>query len=265
MARRSKSKTSIKLDLSNVGESFRADEEYHVKVSECTLEEGTNAPYFKLKFVGVDKEFEKSAMYHNASTSESSLWRLRPLMEALGMDIPNGPMEVDAEDFIGRECMCSTFKDTYQGGSSVKPDEFWPVDGDDSKGSAKGDSEDEIDLDEIDDDDIKKIAKELGIKGRKADVLREAIAEKDDDEIREAAEAAGVDIDGEEEEEEPQKKSGGKSKKVSSDDIQGMSEDDLEELIEEHELDVDLDDYRTLKKKRNAVIDALEEGDLIED
>ena len=262
MARKKKS-SGVRVDLSKVGSAFSPNEEYEVICEECTLEEGQKAPYFKLKLRGVN-DYSDSTMYHNASTSDESLWRLRPLLEAFGIEIPDGPMDLEAEDFIGKHAMCSTFKDTYAGGSSIKPDEFWPVDG---ASSSSGDDDDDggLNLDEIDDDDIKKIAKELGVKGRKPDQLREKLAELDDDEIREAAEEAGVDLDNDEEEEEKPKK-GDKKKKASitSEAVAEMNEDELEELIEEHELDVDLGDFRTLRKKRNAVIDAAEEADIIE-
>jgi len=44
-----------------------------------------------------------------------------------------------------------------------------------------------------------------------------------------------------------------------------MDEEELEALNEEHELEVDLDDFKTLRKKVRAVLDALEEKDLLEE
>ena len=259
MARRRRKSSKVTVDLSDVGSTFSPNEEYQVICDECTLEEGQKAPYFKLKLKGIG-EFSDSVMYHNASTSDESLWRLRPLLEAFGMEIPDGPMDLSPDDFVGKQAMCSTFKDTYSGGSSIKPDEFWPVDG------GGVDDADEIDLDEIDDADIKKIAKELGVRGRKPDQLREKLAEFDDDELLEAAEGAGVELGAEEEEEEkPSRKSRKKKKEsLTSEAIGEMNEDELEDLVEEHELDVDLGDFRTLRKKRNAVIDAAEEAGVIE-
>lgn len=43
-------------------------------------------------------------------------------------------------------------------------------------------------------------------------------------------------------------------------DVSDMDEDDLKEVIEEHGLDVDLDDYSSIKKKRKAVEEALSSG-----
>jgi phage portal protein BeeE len=42
-----------------------------------------------------------------------------------------------------------------------------------------------------------------------------------------------------------------------------MNQDELEELIEEHELEVDLDEHKTLRKKRAAVVDAAEEAGIL--
>lgn len=53
--------------------------------------------------------------------------------------------------------------------------------------------------------------------------------------------------------------------KVTSDDITEMSAEELEEIIDDKDLDVDLDDYKSLKKKRKAVAEALEEPDEGED
>jgi hypothetical protein len=62
------------------------------------------------------------------------------------------------------------------------------------------------------------------------------------------------------------KKSKGKSKKKTwtEDEIQEMSEEELDEVVEAADLEIDLSEHRTLRKKKNAMIDALEEAELIE-
>lgn len=52
---------------------------------------------------------------------------------------------------------------------------------------------------------------------------------------------------------------------LSQDDINDMSEEELADVIEEHDLDVDLDDFKTLRKQRAAVIDAAQEAGLLEE
>lgn len=69
-----------------------------------------------------------------------------------------------------------------------------------------------------------------------------------------------------EDEESKGKKSSKKAKdQISADDVMDKDEDELQELIDEHDLEVDLDDYKTLRKKASAVIDALTDAGLLAD
>ncbi len=314
---RGKASTSVRVDLSNISKAFEPGQEYAIRVVECTLEEGQKAPYFNLKIQGLEGgDYENSVMYHRASTGEASLWRLRPLLEAFQFDIPEGPLDLDAKDFVGREAMCSTYLDRYDGGSSVKPDEFWPLE--EGAGGKKDESED-FDLDDIDDDGIEALAEELDVKGRNVAAKRKALAKLDQDDVAEAWEKVGgeskkeseFDLDelddddlmalaehmelkastakraksalAKEDEEDvataweelqeeraakEKKSSGGKSNKrdskkkesVTEDQIQEMNEDELEEVVTNFDLDLDLSEHKTLRKMKNAVIDAMEEG-----
>ena len=53
--------------------------------------------------------------------------------------------------------------------------------------------------------------------------------------------------------------------KYTAEQIQDMDTDELKDVIKKHDLDVKLKDYKTAKKKANAVIEALEEEDLMEE
>ncbi len=77
--------------------------------------------------------------------------------------------------------------------------------------------------------------------------------------------------EGEEEEKKPARKSSAKDEKkskkltpLSGDEVIEMSEDELEEVVERYELEINLEEFKTLRKKQNAVCDALEEKDLLE-
>ncbi len=59
------------------------------------------------------------------------------------------------------------------------------------------------------------------------------------------------------------KKPAPKVEKIDPADVRNMDVDQLGELIEEHELEVDLKEHQTLRRKVNAVIDALEAKDLL--
>lgn len=317
MARRArKSSTKRSVDFSNVGKPFEKDMDVHLVVKAANWEEGQAGDYIAIEFCGKDEEYENSSIYHNASFAPKALPRTRALLEAMGYEV-DGEMEIDTDDLIGLEVMATTYEDRYDGGKSIKADDFWPAETDDKpsksskgvrggtrgkkdeedeapakgkkggKGKAKAEPEAaELDLDEISDKDIKAIGKALKIKTKDADEIRAELADIDEDDIREAAEELEIELPGgeadEPEEEAPKKgkgrgkasdagskkESGGKSKKAatwSSDDIMEMSEEELEEVIEQADVEVDLDEHKTLRKKKNAVIDALTEADLLEE
>lgn len=310
---RGRAKSSVRVDMSNISKAFEPKQEYAIRITEASLEEGQKAPYFNLKIQGIEGgDYENSVMYHRASTGEASLWRLRPLLEAFGFEIPDGPLDLDASDFVGRTAMCSTYLDRYDGGSSVKPDEFWELE---DSGVAGGDGSKDFDLDDLDDDEIDALAEAVGATGRNTNAKKKALAKMDiedlaeafadladkegddgddgedskefdidsldDDELKSLGEALGVTakttkrikmaiekMDQEEvaeawaelNEEKEEQKASGKKGAVTEDDIQEMNEDELEALVEEHELDLDLSEFKTLRKMKNAVIDAMEEG-----
>ena len=64
------------------------------------------------------------------------------------------------------------------------------------------------------------------------------------------------------EEDAPKKK---KKKGLTSDDVLELDDEGLEELVKEHELEVDLEEYNTTRRKRAAVIEALTEAGVIEE
>lgn len=53
--------------------------------------------------------------------------------------------------------------------------------------------------------------------------------------------------------------------KVAQSEIEDMSQEELEDFLKEHDLDVDLSEFKTLRKMKAAVVDAATEADLIED
>lgn len=215
---------------------------YKVSVSEVTREEGDKAEYFKWKFSVIENadgedEFEGAALYLNTSLLENSLWNLKGLLQALGEDVPNDEMDIDLEDMVDKECMVVVEHDEYEGRPQAKVVDYSPVE---EKSSKKKRSK--KDKDDADDDDDKKDKKSR--KSRKDD------AEDEDEDDKKSS----------------KKKRGKKDKdKVKQSDVQEMSQDELEECVEEHSLDVDLGDFKTLKKMCNAVIDALEKEDLLDD
>lgn len=240
--------------------------EYVVEVSEVTEEEGNAAPYFKWKFKVCEGDCTGGMLFYNTSLATQALWNLRSLMEALGVDVPDDDEEIDIEEFIGKTLMVTVEHDTYEGKKQSKIVDFWPDKKEDKKGGKSKKPARDAEEDEAEEDDAPR-------KPTRAEKRRAAKASKKDDDGED-----GESDDGDEAEADEPKSRGSRSsrggsadkkvakKKVSltQDEVQDMGEDELVDLVAEHELDVDLDDLSTLRKKKAAVIDALEEAGVIE-
>jgi hypothetical protein len=95
--------------------------------------------------------------------------------------------------------------------------------------------------------------------GRKRTRIVDVLPEDAEEEPEEEDERTEV-------EDEPEEPDGGEDlDPLSEDEVLEMKTSDLEDVIEDYELDVDLGEYKTLGKKRNAVLDALEEAGYIEE
>lgn len=70
-----------------------------------------------------------------------------------------------------------------------------------------------------------------------------------------------------EDDEKPARRGSKTSKKaaaITEDDIGDMDQDELQDVIDNHKLDVDLEDFKTLRKMQAAVIDAAQEAEILE-
>jgi hypothetical protein len=184
--------------------------------------EGPAGPYYKWELTVAKGKYEgKKAKPYITSLSPDSLWNLKNLLEAAGVEIPDSATDIDKDDIIGKKVWSEIVHEEYE----------------DSNGRKKQSSGVNGTFESADDDD----GDEKPSKGKKKD-------DEDDD-----------------------KPSKGKGKKKDEevkydrDAIDEMDEDELGGLNDEHDLSVDLDDFTSIKKKRNAIWDALEKNDLTND
>lgn len=203
--------------------------DYEAAVEEVTRETGDKADYLKWVFTisDDDKDHAGQKLYLNTSLSEQSLWNLRGLLEALDVEIPDEEFDLDLAEMAGLEVMLSVEHEKYEGRNTARVVDYSPIEKKSSK-KAKDEEEEE-----------------------KPARSRRRGAKDDDDEP----------------EEKPARGRRGKKEpaKISQADVNDMDQGELEDLIKDHKLDVDLEDHKTLRKMRSAVIDALEAEDLIED
>lgn len=191
-----------------------------------------------------------SKLYMYFPLAENSLWKLAAFLTALGIDVPQDEMDIDPEDVIGKEFVAVVHHETYNGRKQAKIGDFDAIEnysGDlkEDKKSKKGKKDKTND-------------KDTGKKSKAKKDEPEPKSKKDKKAKDEPAPKAKKDKDG---------KKGKKDKgpKFTSDEVGAMTTKELKKFIKEHELDVDLDDYKTERKQRGAVCDALEEKDMLKD
>lgn len=244
MARTSRKKKSSGLvNLSQVEGRIKIPEGEHlISVAEASSEEGQSGTYIKWKFKVVGGEADGGILYYNTSLAPQALWNLKSLLEALGYDIPEDEFDIleVLDEFEDLECMGSVEHETYEGKKQSRLVDFWPAEKKKSKR----------------DDDDEKPARGR----RKKD-------EDDEDEAPKRGRGRPKKTEEDEDEKPSRSKRGSKKSKepTSQEDIGDMDEEELQAFIEEHDLDVDLDDYKTLRKMRAAVIDAGVKAEVVEE
>lgn len=221
-----------------------AEGEYSVEVANVEEREGQNAPYLAWEFKVVGGKFDGAKLYHNTSLAPQALWNLRGLLEAVGVDVPDDDVDMDLEDFVGKTCGVVIEHETYEGKKQARITDIHPA----PEGDDDGDTDDE---------EPKASASKSSKKPAEADDEDEAPRSR-------RSRRAARDDDGEEDEPKAKKKSKKKSG-VTKDEVMDMSQDELADLIKEHELETDLEDYATLRKMKAAVVEALEEAGVLED
>lgn len=288
-AKKSKKTSSVKVNFKNV-ESRRTPPEgdYILKVLEAEAGTSSSSGGDQIVFtLEIAKgEYKGQKVWFYCPLAENSLWKLHAFLTALGVDVPEDETEIDLEELVDLEVVGVLTHETYQGKKRAKMTDFDSVEnykGDDSDDSDDDDDEDEKPAkkgkskkSKSDDDDEDEAPKKG--RGRKAKKPADDEDEDEDDEDEKPSKkskskkpAKGKsksDDDDEDEDDKPakgKKAKGKKPAKVDRDDVEEMDEDELQELIDAHDLDVDLDDYKKIAKKRDAVIEALEEEDLLDD
>lgn len=228
MAKAKKKSRSISLSFKGVDTSRRETLEegtYNVSVAEAEMDESA-AGNDMLK-VTFAVEDSTAKLYENFPLSKTAMWKLGQFLIAAGYDdVEDEDLDLDLDELIDSELTVEVAHETYEGKKRAKIIDFIP-------------SEEE----EEPEPEPKK--------GKKGKAKEEAEEEE------------------EEEEKAPKKGKGSKKKAnpepVSVEAVQEADEDELQEIVDGAGIEIDLDEFPTLRKARSAVIDALEEAGLIEE
>lgn len=225
MARSKKKSRIVTIDFEGVeagGGSFHIKEgSYRMKVLEVEQTESDKGnDMFKWTFEGLEGAAKGKKFYVYTTLNEEALWKLRQLLEALQVEVPDGPLDLDLDEMVDLELIGIVSDDEYQGKTVSRMNDFESVDGEEEESSKKSSKKKKDDSD--------------GGNGR---AKRGGKKTSKDDE----------------------------PEKIAADEVKAMDADELADLVEKYELEVDLDDHKTLRRKISAVVSELEEKELIED
>lgn len=125
--RRGASRT-VTVDFSNVEEGggrFRIPEgSYEMEVSEVVPHESDDNEGLKWTFTGTEGKAKGKKFFLYTMFTESSLWKLRDLLTALGQEVPKDEMDIDLDEMVGLSLTGVVQDDTYQGKISSKLVDF---------------------------------------------------------------------------------------------------------------------------------------------
>lgn len=201
-SRKGRASASVNVDLSGVEASRKTIPEgrYTLVVDSATQKSSREGnPMIAFEFSVAEGKYQGSKLYENCSLQPQALFKLKSVLIALGMDIPNKAFDLDLKDLIGLTCEAEVGHETYEGKKRARILEYLDPNGDEDEDEGDSDEEDGDDTDlestlmEMDLDDLKDLAKELEIpsssvkKAKKVKALVELImSEADEDDILEA-------------------------------------------------------------------------------
>ncbi len=193
-SRKGRSSSSVNVDLSGVEASRKAIPEgtYEVVVNEATQKDSRDGnPMIAFEFEVTEGANKGAKLYENCSLQPQALFKLKSVLLALGMDIPNKAFDLNLRDLVGLTCEVEVGHEVYEGKKRARILQY-----NDPEESQEEDSDDESvedKLSELDLDELKDLAKDLDIspsdikKAKKAKALIDLIMDSaDEDDILEA-------------------------------------------------------------------------------
>lgn len=147
-------------------------------------------------------------VWDNLSLTPQALWRVKGLLEALEIEVPDSSMDIDLAELEGQECSIQVTNETYEGKDRPR------VTGYGSAGEGEEDDDADKDEDEDDDDEDEKVGKKPAASKKKASKKKKDEEEEDDGDEDDDADK-DEDEDDEDEDEKPvsKKKTSAKAKK----------------------------------------------------
>lgn len=167
-------KKGVSVDFTGVESGGRSIEDgwAHAEILEAELTESSNDnEMFKVK-VQLTRGKEKAIAYDNLVLTPNSLWKIKGLLEAAGVEVPEGEMDIAEEDLVGLEFEAEVVNENYEGKDRPKLINF----------RSASDEDDEADEDDEEEDEDEDEEEEEAPKSKKKASKKKAKDEDDEEE-----------------------------------------------------------------------------------
>ena len=224
MARSKKSakgkKKSVSVDFAGVDSSSRSIEDgwAHAEILEAELTTSANDnEMFSVK-VQLTRGKEKAIAYDNLVLTPNALWKIKGLLEAAGVEVPEGEMDIEEKDLVGLEFEAEVVNENFEGKDRPKLVSFRPSGDEDDEEEEDEEGDDSDDEEDEEEEEAPKSKKKSSKKKSKdededdEDSDDDDDSDEDDDSDDEDDEEEDDDDDEEEEDEDEKPKKKGKSK-----------------------------------------------------
>ena len=120
MATQSRKRSDITVDFTGVegggGGRILPEGEHTLEVAEIKEKMSRDDnPYLAWKWKVPSGDYKGTMVYDNTSLQPQALWRLKGLLEALGVDVDNGKQGINFGELTGKTCKVEIAREEYQG------------------------------------------------------------------------------------------------------------------------------------------------------
>jgi hypothetical protein len=145
-----KSTSALKVDFTGVeaGGGFNIpDGQYVLAVTGVTQKKGAESgnPYLSWEFKVDSGKYKNRKIWDNTSLQPQALWKLRGLLECMGLDVEDGEFEIDLGDLEGELVGAEIVNEKYEGKDKPKVANYMPAEDvdDGDTGGDEGNGEEE--------------------------------------------------------------------------------------------------------------------------
>jgi hypothetical protein len=204
---------TVTVDMEGVesGGKIVPDGTYEAIIESVEEKESSNDnPMIVVKWKLTSGKGKGGMVWDNLPLVPQALWRLKGMLEALGVEVPDGSMDLDLTELEGQECSVQITNENFEGKDRPKVTGYG-TGGEAEEDADEDEDEEEEDEDEEEDKPVKKAASKK--KATKKKPAKDEDEDEDEDADEDEDEDESEDEDEDEEEEKPvTKKKGVKGK-----------------------------------------------------